>query len=267
MINQAEGGALPLTCTPSTSPLLLSPPAQFPGRFDYNLWRTFLTAKPLKMCWQMRWPGQLVKPRGCRRPGREGQSERGGKDRTDGAEIEGIMAQRVSVKTDQVCDKTGKLREETPDTPETVTSRQADWQARAPGRPYWSGELCCDACTHSRGRRGDTEAWSGESSLPTVVQGAGIQEPILISSVWAATRGPFISQVEWQNVTWSCVHACALACLFTQAEIVVSEVCRDIKTKGRDDEEHVGERSQRAQTHRTENPSAFMLYYSHSHHF
>lgn len=88
LIRQKEG-ALPLTCP---APLyLLLPPARFPGRFDYNLWRTFLTAKLLKMCWQMRQPGQLVKPQGCRQPGREGQSERGrragGEKRTDGAEI------------------------------------------------------------------------------------------------------------------------------------------------------------------------------------
>lgn len=60
---------------------------------------------------------------------------------------------------------------------------------------------------------------------------------------------------------------CALTCLLTQAEIVVSEVCRDIKTKGRDNEEHVGERSQRAQTQRAENLSAFMLHFVHSHRF
>lgn len=59
---------------------------------------------------------------------------------------------------------------------------------------------------------------------------------------------------------------CALTCLLTQAEIVMSEVCRDIKTKGRDNEGHVGERSQRAQTHGTENLSAFMSHFVHSHH-
>lgn len=76
LIRQKEG--------PSPSPwnplsLPPPPPVQFPGRFDYNLWRTFLTAKLLKMCWQMRQPGQLVKPRGCRQPGRQGQSGRGRK--------------------------------------------------------------------------------------------------------------------------------------------------------------------------------------------
>lgn len=34
---------------------------------------------------------------------------------------------------------------------------------------------------------------------------------------------------------------CALTCLLTQAEIVMLEVCADIKTKGRADEEHVNE--------------------------
>lgn len=39
---------------------------------------------------------------------------------------------------------------------------------------------------------------------------------------------------------------CALTCLPTQAEIVMLEVCADIKTKGRDNEEHVNDRPQRA---------------------
>lgn len=67
----------------------------------------------------------------CQAPGLQAARERGterkrGKNTTDGVEIEGIMAKRVSAKTDQVCDETGKLRGETPDTPETVTSHQAD---------------------------------------------------------------------------------------------------------------------------------------------
>lgn len=40
--------------------------------------------------------------------------------------------------------------------------------------------------------------------------------------------------------------ACVLTCLLTQAEIVMLEVCADIKTKGRADEEHVNESPQQA---------------------
>lgn len=36
-----------------------------------------------------------------------------------------------------------------------------------------------------------------------------------------------------------------LSCLLTQAEIVMLEVCRDIKTKGRANDRHVGERPQK----------------------
>lgn len=36
-----------------------------------------------------------------------------------------------------------------------------------------------------------------------------------------------------------CTCVCALMCLSTEAETVVFEVCTDIKTKGRDDEEHL----------------------------
>ena len=42
------------------------------------------------------------------------------------------------------------------------------------------------------------------------------------------------------------VHMCVLTCLLTQAEIVMLEVCPDIKTKGRAYEEHVNERPQQA---------------------
>jgi len=37
------------------------------------------------------------------------------------------------------------------------------------------------------------------------------------------------------------LELCALTCLLTQAEIVMFEVCRDIKTKGRADGGHVDE--------------------------
>lgn len=36
-----------------------------------------------------------------------------------------------------------------------------------------------------------------------------------------------------------CTCVCGIMCLSTEAETVVLEVCTDIKTKGRDDEEHL----------------------------
>lgn len=43
-----------------------------------------------------------------------------------------------------------------------------------------------------------------------------------------------------------CTCVCTLTCLLTEAETVMLEVCTDIKTKGRDNEERVSERPQRA---------------------
>lgn len=153
MINQAEGGALPLTCTPSSSsstsspPSLLCPPAQFPGRFDYNLWRTLLTAKPLKMCWQMRWTGQLVKPRGCRRLGRVGQSDRG-REWMEKEQKEQQLKERgeeIALK-DHWSGKRRKQGEKREDSQRPkIIQKLSGWltgrlAGRAPGWLYWSEE-------------------------------------------------------------------------------------------------------------------------------
>lgn len=129
MINQAEGGALPLTFTPlHRRP---SPPARFPGKFDYNLWRTFLAAKLLKMCWQMRRSGQLVKPRGCGQPGRVGESDRrggwgGGRRRRPQKNMAGNI--RPCLWQERKEEKIDKQRfKNLVDTPET--SQQAEWQS------------------------------------------------------------------------------------------------------------------------------------------
>lgn len=138
----------------------------------------------------------------CQAPGLQAARERGTERKRGKKQNRRSRDRRNHGKESECKDRPGMWQDREIKRRDSRHSRDCDEPSgrltgRAPGRPYWSGELCCSAYTHSRSRGGDKEAWSGESSLPTVVQGAGIQEPILISSVWAATRGPFISQVEW----------------------------------------------------------------------
>jgi len=201
LIRQKEGPSPSLALPPPPPPPpppLLSPPAQFPGRFDYNLWRTFLTAKLLKMCWQMRWTGQLVKPRGCRQQGRVGESDRG----RDWMKKEQKEQTEKEYGKERVCKewackwqekqikrkKRGLIRR---DLISSRSSRDSDKQADR--QSSWMIVLIWREHVHSQSRGEDSEKRSRESAI----RGGCVQETILNSSWYSRS---FETQVQWYRM-------------------------------------------------------------------
>ena len=146
MINQAEGGALPLTCTPSTSSSSSSPSSCSVSR---QVWLQPVTDAPHCQAAKDVLADAAARP-ACQAPGlqgspgREGRRDRGREERKGGAERE-RERDRIWRGEEQVSDKKEK-RGVTRDN----QTLQRPWQAgelsdrrpgRAAARSYWSAEL------------------------------------------------------------------------------------------------------------------------------